>query len=213
MILCGLLKYNKPIPNRPYQTNFLTEGGEECMTAFQSLPTDIVGGCYAHGNAINKGDFPNGYTLISFDTSLDFCPKAYFDQIDKGGLTLELQFDSTLPQAVNIIRYAEFNNLVEINESGDVIHNFAECEMNTSDLEGTLKKIDCTKKKFGGVYPSDLLPLEVKQYPQPFVANVDTSEKPGTHWVAFYFIDNQHGEFFDSYGLPPHRYTKYFENF
>ena len=31
--------------------------------------------------------------------------------------------------------------------------------------------------------------------------------------MAFYFIDDQHGEFFDSYGLPPHRYTEYFEDF
>ena len=82
--------------------------------------------------------------------------------------------------------------------------------MNTSELKEILKKIDCTKNTFSGVYPSDLLPLGVKQYPQSFVANVDTSEKPGTHWVAFYFVDDQHGEFFDSYGLPPHRYTKYF---
>ena len=76
--------------------------------------------------------------------------------------------------------------------------------MNTSELEQVLEKIDCTKNPFGGVYPSDLLPLEVKQYPQSFVANVDTSE---------YFIDNQHGELFDSHRLPPHRYTKYFEDF
>ena len=80
----------------------------------------------------------------------------------------------------------------------------------TSELEEILKKIDCTKNTFGGVCPSDLLLLEVKKYPQSFVANVDTSEKPGTNWVAFYFNDDQHGEFFDSYGLPPHRYTKYF---
>ena len=75
--------------------------------------------------------------------------------------------------------------------------------MNTSDLEEVLTKIDCTKNTFRGVYPS--LPLEVKQYLQSFVANDDTSEKPGTHWVALYFIDDQHGEFFDSYGPPPHR--------
>ena len=81
--------------------------------------------------------------------------------------------------------------------------------MDTSELAEILKKIDCTKNTFGEVYPSALLPLEVKQFPQSFVANVDTNEKPGPHWVAFYFIDVQHGEFFDSYGLPPHRYTKY----
>ena len=84
--------------------------------------------------------------------------------------------------------------------------------MNTSELEEILKKIYCTKNTFGSVYPSDWLPLDVKQYPESFVANVDTSEKPGTHWVAFYFIDDQYGGFFDSYG-PPHRYTKNFEDF
>ena len=39
----GLLKNNEPIPNRPYQTNFPTEGGGEYITAFrpsqQILPT------------------------------------------------------------------------------------------------------------------------------------------------------------------------------
>ena len=107
MTLCRLLKNNEPIPNRPYQTNFPAEGGGEYITAFQSLSTDIAGGCYNHGNAISREDFPHGYTLISFDTSADLCPKAYFDLIDKGGLKLELQFGSTLSQTVNIIVYAE----------------------------------------------------------------------------------------------------------
>ena len=70
--------------------------------------------------------------------------------------------------------------------------------MNIFELEEVLMKIDCTKNTFGSVYPSDLLPL-LKKYPQSFVANVDTSEKSGTHWMAFYFI--LFGEFFDSYGL------------
>ena len=52
---------------------------------FQSLLTAIAGGCYDHGNAINREDFANGYTLISFDTSADLCSKAHFDPIDKGG--------------------------------------------------------------------------------------------------------------------------------
>ena len=60
--------------------------------------------------------------------------------------------------------------------------------MNTLELEEVLKKINCTKNKFGAVYPSDLLPLEVKQYPQFFAANFDTSEKSGFHWVAFILL-------------------------
>ena len=68
MALCGLFKINEPTRNRPYQTNFPTEGGGEYITAFRSLSTDIAAGCYDCGNAISREDFPNGYTLISFDT-------------------------------------------------------------------------------------------------------------------------------------------------
>ena len=50
----GLLKNVEPITNRPYQTNCLTEGCGEYITAFQSL---LIGGCYDHGNAIRKEDF------------------------------------------------------------------------------------------------------------------------------------------------------------
>ena len=82
MTSCGLLKNNKLIPNRPYQTNFPTEGGGECIAAFQSLSTDIAGGCFDHGNAISREDFPNGYTLILFTTLPDLSPIAYFDPID-----------------------------------------------------------------------------------------------------------------------------------
>ena len=86
--------------------------------------------------------------------------------------------------------------------------------MNTSEFEEIPKKIDCTKNTLVVFIQVTCYPcMEVKQYPQSFVANVDTSEKPGTYWVAFYFMDDQHGEFFDSYGLPPQKYTKYFEDF
>ena len=73
MTLCGLLKNSEPIPNRPYQTNFPTEGGGEYIAAFQSISTNIAGGCYDHRSAIIGEDFPNGYALISFDTSADLC--------------------------------------------------------------------------------------------------------------------------------------------
>ena len=85
----GTHKNNEPVPNRPYLTNILT-GGEEYITAFQSLLTDISGSCYDHGNAISREDFPDSYTLISFGTSADLCPKAYFDPVEKGELKLEL---------------------------------------------------------------------------------------------------------------------------
>ena len=98
----------------------------EYITAFQSTLTDIACGCHDQGDAISRENFPNGYTLISFDTSADLCPKALYDPIDESGLNLELHFVSALTQAVNMIVSTEFNNLSKINESRDVNYNFAE---------------------------------------------------------------------------------------
>ena len=48
--------------------------------------------------------------------------------------------------------------------------------------------------------------LFVSKRPAYFVINTDTSEGPGEHWVAVYMHDYHQGEFFDSYGEPPHFY-------
>ena len=63
------------------------------------------------------------------------------------------------------------------------------------------------------IYPSDKLPRTVLSFPALFIANEDTSEKPGSHWVAFYFTKDREGEFFDSYGLPPSSYAGTFTGF
>ena len=61
-------------------------------------------------------------------------------------------------------------------------------------------------RAFGGVYSRDTLPKSVRGL---IVCNTDPHDKPGEHWVAMY-IDEQCGEFFDSFGRPP---TKVFKNF
>ena len=70
-----------------------------------------------------------------------------------------------------------------------------------------------TRGVFQGVYPSDKLPASVSQFPALLIANVDTNDKPGSHWVAFYFTKEQEGEFFDSYGSPPSKYSGTFTTF
>ena len=45
------------------------------------------------------------------------------------------------------------------------------------------------------------------------VANTDPSNKPGTHWAAFYFPSAEKGEFFDSYGQSPDYYNNLLKRF
>ena len=57
-------------------------------------------------------------------------------------------------------------------------------------------------KNFIGVFSRDNIPQNLKG-PVGLIVNTDTSDLPGAHWIAIYIDENQIGEYFDSYGLPP----------
>ena len=85
--------------------------------------------------------------------------------------------------------------------------------MNTIDRAITLKKDKYTCAVFQGECPWNKLRTSVSSFPALFIANMDTSEKPGSHWITFHFTKDQKGGFFDSYGLPPSNYTGTFSSF
>ena len=49
----------------------------------------------------------------------------------------------------------------------------------------------------------------------PFLCIVNTDERylPGKHWICIYIDENKYCIFWDSLGLPPHSYKKYFMQF
>lgn len=73
--------------------------------------------------------------------------------------------------------------------------------MFTSQIERALKSDSWAGEYFKGVYPCDKLPQRLSSYPASVVANTDPSSKPGAHWIAFYFDENAHLDYFDSYGM------------
>ena len=86
--------------------------------------------------------------------------------------------------------------------------------MNTTQLTHVLSADPVVKEIFGGVYPSDQLSsVAVNSYPKSFVVNTDPKSLPGTHWITIYLENEEHGEFFDSYGQHPNDYNNYFVNF
>ena len=63
--------------------------------------------------------------------------------------------------------------------------------MNTVALDHILRTDVYVRDVFGGVYASDKLPVQVDKYPKAYVVNVDPSDRPGSHWVAFYFSSSK----------------------
>src|SRR5271156_6114352 len=74
--------------------------------------------------------------------------------------------------------------------------------MFSSQIARALNKDEFVSEYFGGVFPSDKLPLHVK-YPSAFVANTDPASEKGEHWVCYFFDKTKNLKYFDSFGLPP----------
>lgn len=74
--------------------------------------------------------------------------------------------------------------------------------MNTIQVENILRA-DCKLSSiFEGVFPSDRLPAFCDENKTAMVMNLDPHDQAGSHWVCLY-IENGHGEYFDSYGESP----------
>lgn len=78
--------------------------------------------------------------------------------------------------------------------------------MNSSDIEFILKSLKTTRKIFLGVFACDTLPKIVRRKPALLICNTQPMRKPGEHWIGIYISKYGYGEYFDSFGLPPHNY-------
>lgn len=75
-------------------------------------------------------------------------------------------------------------------------------ELNTNQILELIHHDQYSRQNFIGVFPRNFLPKRLK-YPCSFIINTDPADKEGQHWLAFYFDQNKHCEFFDSYGNSP----------
>ena len=74
--------------------------------------------------------------------------------------------------------------------------------MDARQIERVLALDSITKNIVRNVVAKDEFPTKIGACRTAFVCNTHDADKPGEHWIALY-IDGDHGEYFDSYGLPP----------
>ena len=61
------------------------------------------------GNDISREEYPNGYTIYAFDLTPDMCGSSpHFNVVQKGNLTIEIQFATAPAAAVSVVCYREF---------------------------------------------------------------------------------------------------------
>ena len=84
--------------------------------------------------------------------------------------------------------------------------------MNTAEINQVMNSMQTTKHNYMGTFPSDKLPVPTR-FPSCFIANLDSSNQPGSHWVAVYLTKTGKAEFYDTYARqPPPIFKEYLES-
>ena len=76
------------------------------------------------GLVINYNNYTRGYTIYGFDLTSDMCDGAHIDPIKHGALRLEAHFGMGLTRPINVICYAEYDNMLQINRDRNVLIDY-----------------------------------------------------------------------------------------
>ena len=92
------------------------------MSAYQTLFSGTGRLDEDNGLIISREDYPLGYAMYIFDleSKTGGVDAGNFPLIKKGNLKLEATFDVALPQTVNVILYANFGGIIELDRSRQV---------------------------------------------------------------------------------------------
>ncbi|KAJ8018950.1 hypothetical protein HOLleu_42760 [Holothuria leucospilota] len=102
------------LPWKPLRPNF---GDGQYIMAYQTLFSGLNTMFSDKGNHINRNDYGHGYTLYAFDMTPDLANGGHFNLRKNGNVRLEMQFDRALVRTVNVIVYAEYDAIVEIDKT------------------------------------------------------------------------------------------------
>ncbi|GBM31293.1 Uncharacterized protein F54H12.2 [Araneus ventricosus] len=118
----GVYVDGNPISSKPLEPDY---SNGQSIRAFNSL---LVGSGKLASNKgiyINRDEFIQGYTLYAFDLTPDLCDGSHLNLVNQGNLRIELKFASALEKTVSVLVYAEFQNMIEITNSRNVLCDFS----------------------------------------------------------------------------------------
>nr|XP_054768401.1 uncharacterized protein F54H12.2-like [Lytechinus pictus] len=114
---------SEQIPWKPIRPNF-SGPDPNYILAYQTLYSGINSMFHDKGNQITRTDYNKGYTLYAFDMTPDLSTGDCFNLRKHGNVRLEMQFARALPETVNVMVYAEYESVIEIDRNRNVIIDF-----------------------------------------------------------------------------------------
>ncbi|MDJ0933678.1 hypothetical protein [Breoghania sp.] len=77
------------------------------------------------GNDISCDEYLQGFTLFAFVLTPNLNDGGHFNLVKQGSLRLELHFADPLPDTICVIVCAEFDNIIEVVRSRNVVFDYA----------------------------------------------------------------------------------------
>ena len=112
----------KQVPSKPLTPDF---ANGLCTRSYASLFTGTGYMGHDRGNQISCEECARGFTLFAFDLSADLDDGEHFQLVKQGNLRLELHFKTALPETINVIVYAEFDNVIEVDKARYVLFDYS----------------------------------------------------------------------------------------
>lgn len=111
--------------HKPIQVHYDNQGGGQYIRGYETLFSGMDKMYADSGNLITREDYPKGYTLYALDLTPDLSSSEHFNPIKTGNVRLSIQFAEALPHTVTCLVYGEFESLIEIDKSRNVIFDFS----------------------------------------------------------------------------------------
>jgi hypothetical protein len=105
----------------PIEPNF---GANSFIKAYSSLFGGTGKLMKDEGSDVNRSDFPSGYALYAFDLTPDLAEEGHFNLIKHGNVRLDLKFSQALVASINVVAYAEFESVIEIDKARNIIIDY-----------------------------------------------------------------------------------------
>ena len=78
------------------------------------------------GLDITRDEYPHGFTLFAFDLTPDMCNTAdYFNTVQRGTLSVDITFEKDTPEAISMVCYSDFENIIRIDSERNVIYDIS----------------------------------------------------------------------------------------